>query len=167
MKTRLVPSPFFFLITLFFLFMEKQISFATPFLGPENEARLNQVMSENIAEGQHESKVIAPIQGGPTTIRNENESGKNNSAKNIEVKLENLPALTAMITTPFAGNFEIKSNAKEANESACQKKIEDLKTVVEQNLKRAVYKVECSESLFSRNDSLRGEYSSTATVTFY
>jgi DNA anti-recombination protein RmuC len=87
--------------------------------------------------------------------------------KSSPFSFENLPKLSARLTTSFNGSFEEKNQARKKQEQVCQDKLQEMKTYVEVTLKRTVMNSTCSESELIRVDAQNARYESEATTTFY
>lgn len=83
------------------------------------------------------------------------------------LQFDNLPKIVSEITNHFEGSFEVKNLQKKSNEELCSQKLDEMKQVVESQLKRSVYKSECTEPEFSRVTDQKMQFSSKATITFF
>lgn len=101
----------------------------------------------------------------PSTDVMNNNSFQGISAQSLQ--FNNLPKIVSEVINNFEGGLEVKNSFKKQNEELCSKKIDEIKQVVAEQLKRSVYKVECSEPEFQRLDGTKMQYISKATVTFY
>lgn len=91
----------------------------------------------------------------------------NNQAGTSTLQFDNLPKIISEITNNFEGSFETKNQEKKKNEELCGQKLNEMKQLVESQLKRSVYKVECSEPEFARLDGQKMQFSSKASITFF
>ncbi len=91
----------------------------------------------------------------------------NNQAGTSALQFDNLPKIVSEITNNFEGSFEVKNQQKKKNEELCGQKLNEMKQLVESQLKRSIYKVECTEPEFARLDGQKMQFSSKATITFF
>jgi len=91
----------------------------------------------------------------------------NNQAGISALQFDNLPKIVSEIVSNFEGNFEMKNQHKKQNEELCSLKLNEMKQLVESQLKRSVYKVECTEPEFNRIDGQKMQFTSKASITFY
>lgn len=118
-------------------------------------------MSSNALTSLEEKPTIKPLPSETITT---------NSFQGVNVQtlqFNNLPKIESDVVLNFEGNLEVKNTFKKQNEELCSKKISEIKQVIEEQLKRSVYKVECTEPEFQRIDGSKMQYVSKATVTFY
>ena len=83
------------------------------------------------------------------------------------LQFDNLPKIVSEIVNNFEGSFEIKNQEKKYNEELCGQKLNEMKQLVESQLKRSIYKVECSEPEFRRIDGQKMQFTSKAMITFF
>jgi hypothetical protein len=109
-----------------------------------------------------ESETLKPETNNPTV-----NIIANNQAGVSALQFDNLPKIVSEIVSNFEGNFETKNQQKKQNEELCSQKLNEMKLLVESQLKRSVYKVECSEPEFHRIDGQKMQFTSKATITFF
>lgn len=125
---------------------------------------------------EHEREEKQPVRLDPNQQSKELNTAKTNPTVNIiannqegisALQFDNLPKIVSDIVSNFEGNFEIKNQQKQQNEELCGQKLNEMKQLVESQLKRSVYKVECSEPEFNRIDGQKMQFTSKATITFF
>ena len=72
-----------------------------------------------------------------------------------------------VLNTTQIQSDEIKNQQKKYNEELCGQKLNEMKQLVESQLKRSIYKVECSEPEFRRIDGQKMQFTSKAMITFF
>lgn len=94
-------------------------------------------------------------------------TANNQTTTGSTLQFDNLPKIISEVVSSFEGSFEIKNQQKKQNEELCGQKLNEMKQLVESQLKRSVYKVECSEPEFQRFDGQKMQFTSKATITFF
>ena len=164
----------FFLFLLFFSSTWAQPVALTTVLGPDD-------MELKLIKEEERNQTEPTIREMPTNDKNLTKTSM--SSPNIDgsssqptvtvsnaasaIQFDNLPKIVTDVSNTIEGGFDLKLMGIKQNETLCSQKLNEMKQLVETQLKRSVYKAECSEPEFARTDSNKIQFSSKATITFF